>query len=297
MDQADWWREWLGVPDRSRWYVSQSFAWHNSGGYEHGTLTVGVADGTAIECGVVSPLDAPWQGPIVLVPFYRVGYVTGRGDARRYGSPEAAWRRAFASHLVDRGMTAVVVPWWFESIVDENATGLAGRYRPAVAEHVRRHSCTGLGRSIADLVAVLDALDRVPAAHSPYGCFGHSLGGKLTMFLAALDDRVSVSVACEPGLGWAHSNWSDPWYVDDRIPDGRDHDELLAAIPPRRVLLITGEASDGEHNADLVQSARGRAGAMGDRIEVLGHDEGHTPPHWVLDEAYGWLGRQLRSGN
>lgn len=294
MSLADWWRTWLGVPDRAEWYVAHDFSWSDTdSAYEHGTLTVRVADEAAIGCGVVSPRGARWQGPVVLVPFYRVGYVTGRGDPDRYGSAEAAWQRAFASHLADRGMTAVAVPWWFESVVDESATGLAGRYRPAVAEHVRRHAFTGLARSVADLVAVLDALDHIPEASGPLGCFGHSLGGKLTLFLTALDERVAAAVASEPGLGWAHSNWSDPWYVGDSNPDGRDHDELLTEIPPRPVLLIAGGDSDGDHNADLVDSARRRVGPLADRIEVLRHDEGHSPPAWALADAYGWLHDRL----
>lgn len=284
MDAGDWWRTLLGVPDRSEWYVR-----HQGSGT---SLDVEVGDGTAISCAVVGPVGEE-ASPVVVVPFYRVSYVTGQGDPARYGSADAARQRAFATQLVERGMTAVVVPWWFESLADENADGLSARYAPAVDEHQRRHTCTGLGRSIADLVAVLDALDREPDATGTYGCFGHSLGGKLAMFLAALDDRINAAVLSEPGVGWANSNWSAPWYVGELAPAARDHDELLAAVPLRRLLLLAGGDSDGEHNADLVASARRRAGDLADRIDVISHDEGHTQPRWVLAETCAWLRRNV----
>lgn len=283
MDAGDWWRAWLGVPERSQWYVR-----HRRAGT---SLDVEVGDGTTISCAVVGPLDD--QSPVVVVPFYRVSYVTGRGDPARYGSADTAWQRAYATHLAERGVTAVVVPWWFESLAVEGADGLSARYARAVDEHRRRHTCTGLGRSVADLTAVLDALDREAIGSGVYGCFGHSLGGKLAMFLSALDERIAAAVLSEPGVGWAHSNWSAPWYVGDLAPAARDHDELLAAIPPRRLLLLAGGDSDGEHNAALVAEARRRAGDLADRIDTISHGEGHTPPWWALEDAYAWLRRNL----
>lgn len=278
MENRDWWRSLLGVPDR-QWYVRHERS--------DTSLDVWVADGSVISCAFVEP-DQDGPAPVVVVPFYRVSYVIGRGDIARYGSADAAWLRAYATRLARHGVTAVVVPWWFESYADESHRDLAERYAPAVAEHRRRHACTGLGRSVADLVAVLDALDR-ELSRSVYGCFGHSLGGKLATFLAALDERIAAAVLSEPGLGWAHSNWSAPWYVGELAPAPRDHDEVLALVPPRRLLILTGGESDGQHNAEIIVKARRRVGDLADRIEVIDHGEGHTPPTWVQAEAYNWL--------
>lgn len=263
---ADW-RGWLGVPED--WYVDHRFD------AEGRTLVVDVADGSTVNCVVLVPSGTSLaRGPVVVVPAYRAE--TAAGDV--------AGRRAFAAQLSARGVVAIAVSWWFESMVDPEADGLDGRYAPAVAEQRNRHTCTGLGRSTADLVAVLDALDAEGVRR--VGCFGHSLGGKLAMHLAAFDERVAATAASEPGVGLAFSNWSAPWYLDGRILE-RDHDDLLALIPPRRFLLVAGGDADGPHNAHPLDRTDG--------LERLDHDEGHTPPWPVLDAAYDWLAAALDS--
>src|SRR5690625_6759871 len=80
---------------------------------------------------------------------------------------------------------------------------------------------TGLGRSIGDLMLAVSALqDSGLTGEDRLAVFGHSLGGKLAMHLAALDPRLDAGAAHEPGLGFAHSNWTDPWYLDGALPEG-----------------------------------------------------------------------------
>lgn len=269
MDRAAraWWRDRLGVP--AGWYVGHRFD------ADGRALRVDVADGSIVECVVrVPPGTSLAADPVVVVPAYRAEIAAG----------EVTGDRAFATQLASRGMVAVAVSWWFESMVDPDADSLAGRYAPAVAVHRYRHAGTGLGRSTADLVAVLDALEAEGVRR--FGCFGHSLGGKLAIHLAGFDERVTATVASEPGVGLAFSNWAAPWYLDGRTLD-RDHDDLLGLIPPRRFLLVAGGDADGPHNAHLLSGIEG--------VEVLAHDEGHSPPRRILDAAYDWLAAALDS--
>jgi dienelactone hydrolase len=236
-----------------------------------------------VECVVLAP--AGEKRPVVIVPFYGTGVVVGEPGSAKPGVDPA--KRANAVHLANRGLTAVAVPWWFETHRAEGST-LAEKYAAPAAEHQRRHEMTALGRSVADLIAVVDSLSAIPEADAGHvGAYGHSLGGKLAMFLAAMDPRVHAAVASEPGLGFAHSNWEHPWYFGNRVPPGHDLDEVAALIAPRPFLLIRGGDSDGPHNDDMVASARRRAGS--NTLTTFDHDEGHTPSWPALDAAYRFL--------
>jgi len=238
------------------------------------------------------PDRAPAVGrPAVVVPFYDVASVLGRPTARRT-APGAL--HAFAEPLVAAGFVIMVVPWWFETFAADDAPAdLDGRYGPPAARHAATGRGAALGRSVTDVLSAVDVLttlDGVDAAR--IGVLGHSLGGKLALFAAALDARVAAGVAHEPGLGLEHSNWSAPWYLGERVPQDRDLDEVLGLVAPRPFLLVGGGSSDGAHNRDLVERAAGRWGDEGG-LDVLMHDGGHPVPLNVLAECVAWLAGHL----
>ena len=229
--------------------------------------------------------------PIVVLPFYDTQVLFGEASAL-YPDPDARPTRAFAREFLVAGFGVLTVPWWAETLAAEaDPLDLHARYGPIAAEHLRRHpGATGLGRSVVDLRLAVDALSQIDEVDGDrIGIFGHSLGGKLALFAGALDPRIAAVVTHEPGLGFAHSNWSDPWYFGERVPTDRDLDQVLSLISPRPVLYSGGGASDGAHNEHLAQAASGRDS----RIETLHHTNGHPLPENILAQMIAWLRQHL----
>ena len=229
--------------------------------------------------------------PVVVLPFYDTHVLFGEASAL-YPDPDARPTRAFAQEFLAAGFGVLAVPWWAETLAAEaDPLELHARYGPIAAEHQRHHpEVTGLGRSVADLRLAVDALAQIDEVDSSrIGVFGHSLGGKLALFSAALDPRIAAAVTHEPGLGFAHSNWSDPWYFGERVPCDRDLDQVLGLVSPRPVLYAGGGASDGAHNAEIAHAAS----RTDSQLSTLHHTHGHPLPDEVLAQMIAWLWQQL----
>jgi dienelactone hydrolase len=295
-DRRRWWLDWLGIEPAADagWELGPVTGWRD--GVERAEFTV-TAHGTTMGGVLLRPSLEGRRLAAVVVPFYDVPSLLGEPTARTRGRPvEQLSRQAYAIHLVSRGVAVLAVPWWFEYVVPASApvSPLAARYGPSVERHSRTQTGTALGRSIGDLRLALDALTSLSWIDSDrIGVFGHSLGGKLALHLAALDTRIAAGVAHEAGLGWAHSNWTASWYIGSDPPADHDHDELLGLVAPRPFLVAGGGASDGWHNRHIVERARIRWPDE-DRLATLHHDAGHTPPRHVLEACYCWLIDQLR---
>lgn len=108
------------------------------------------------------------------------------------------------------------------------------------------------------------------------------------MYLTALDPRIEVGAAHEAGLGYAHSNWGEEWYLGSAFPRHQDQDQLLALVAPRPFLVVGGGDSDGIHNIDLVRSAR-RSWPDDRGLELLLHDGGHAMPKHVMAGVSAWF--------
>lgn len=279
-----WWVELIGAhaqPGSSWWAGEPEIA-------QDGTSVTSVQL-TSFDRTLESTLLLPAGSPaaVVIVPFYDVESLLGL-PSDRY--PEAQPTRAFAREIAGAGLGVLAVPWWAElEARPSSAVELDERYGAIAAAHDARFpAVTGLGRSIADLRLAVDALGEIDQVDPRrIGVFGHSLGAKLAMFLAALDPRISAAVIHEPGLGFEHSNWDDPWYLGDRVPTDRDLDELMALIATRPVLYAGGGASDGPHNADI--AARAAAAWPDGGLEIVQHGNGHPIPAEVLQRSIRWL--------
>lgn len=293
-DARAWWRRQLGAdrdPDGT-WQVrprpENARGWRDSDVLLH-------SYGSELPARLLRPIapNPALAGAVVIIPFYDVASLVGEP------SPRTAHRtsrtsQAYAVALAERGLGVLAVPWWFELAAQgSNARGLSERYGPPAAQHAATQSRTALGRSIGDLFLATDAvLAQDWVDPTKIGVLGHSLGGKLALHLAALDERVSAAVAHEPGLGLQHSNWDAPWYLGADRHFARDHDELLGLVAPRRILLGAGGDSDGDHNLDLVHKAASRwVGDAGP--EVLRHGHGHPLTEDVLAQLITWLSETL----
>ncbi|WP_193105865.1 hypothetical protein [Brachybacterium sp. FME24] len=235
----------------------------------------------------------------VIVPFYDTAPLYGEPSERTRRADRDPALGAYGLQLAQAGHAVLAVPWWFEQVsAADPATAAAGslaeRYGPAAQRHRREQTMTALGRSIGDLMlAVTALLDSGLSGDDRLAVFGHSLGGKLAMHLAALDTRLNAGAAHEPGLGFAHSNWTDPWYLDGVPPEGRDQDELLGLVAPRPFLLAGGGDSDGAHNLELFRSARSRWPEE-TSPDLLLHDGGHPLPQHVMARIREWLTNAIK---
>lgn len=294
-----WWREWLGVhPDPAgTWELGPARRTASPGHRGEVTEIRLTSFGSDLVAQLFRP-DGAIPGALVVVPFYDAPSVLGIETPRTRLQGRHPGTNAHGLHLAAGGLSVLAVPWWFEetAAADPATAGalpLDERYGPPARRHHRELPMTALGRSVADLaLAVSAVLAEHLADEHRLAVFGHSLGAKLALHLAALDPRVAAAVAHEPGLGLAHSNWRDPWYLGAHVPPGRDHDELLGLVAPRPFLLAGGGDSDGEHNRALAQRAAA-AWPAGRGLDLLHHNAGHPLPHHVMAAVATWLTDRL----
>lgn len=229
-----------------------------------------------------------WNGATVVLPWYDVESMF----AEAVPSPaRGIERRKFpvADDLLERGFGIVVVPWWAEEMgAGSTSRALHDRYGPAAEAVLDQGWRTGMGRSLRDILAVVEVLASQPDEAGPIGTWGHSLGGKLSLFTAAVDERVGACVTHELGFGWDHSNWWDPWYFGGVRPEF-DCDAVLGLVAPRPVLYGAGHGFDAEASLAMVRSVTDADW----RAEVVEHHNGHRPPPEVLHQTYDWLTAQL----
>jgi formylglycine-generating enzyme required for sulfatase activity/dienelactone hydrolase len=236
------------------------------------------------------PTDKP--RPVVIVPFYDVDESAGKDmGGRRYAPPGV---KSFALLAVQQGWIAIAVRWFGESYGES--------YSEAVANLQLRHpGCTGLGKWVSDAHQVVNYLDNRPDVDSTrIAVIGHSLGGKMALYAAAFDERIRITIASEPGIGFGQSNYDDYWYFGKQIlgvSPGTDQHELLALIAPRPFLLIGGDHFDGKNSWPYIDAARQVYGLYGAdrRIGYLNHHQGHAPTPDAAWRAIEWIRHFIQS--
>jgi dienelactone hydrolase len=218
------------------------------------------------------PLRQPM--PVVIVPFYDVDASAAEDLGGRNYTPPGV--RSFALMAVQQGYLALAVRWFAE--------GDGESYAEAIANLAHRHpGCTGLGKWVSDAHAIVNYLySRNDVDRDRIAIIGHSLGGKMSLYGAAFDDRIRVAVASEPGIGFKQSNYEAYWYFGEALktmPAGTDQHELLALIAPRPFLLIGGDQYDTAESWHYINAARPVYDHYGaaSRLGYLNHHQGHSP--------------------
>jgi pimeloyl-ACP methyl ester carboxylesterase len=225
--------------------------------------------------------------PVVVVPYYDVDTPLGLDlGGRGFNLAPSIW---FARHAAQMGYIAVAVRWFGESDGE--------RYDEVIASlRKRQPGVTGLGKWVWDSKRLIDYLVTLPQVdRTRIAMVGHSLGGKMTLYAAATDERIRAAVMSEPGISLKFSNYGDYWYLGDdlnRLPPGADQHELLGLIAPRSVLLVAGEDSDGDKSWPFLEAARGLFRKPGD-LGWINHRSGHTPPVDAIANALDWLRGKL----
>ena len=199
--------------------------------------------------------------------------------------------------LAQRGFV-VICPRCF---LWQDATSL----NDAVAQHRQRHPATlGMAKMLYDALRAVDLLAALPAVNAKQiGAFGHSLGAKEVLYLAAFDERIKAAVASEGGLGYRSTNWNAPWYLGNAIDDPSfplNHHQLLAMIAPRPFLVLGGEAgpgaADGMRSWAIIEPALPVWNLYGQpaRLGLLNHRQGHYLSPESFDRTVDWLRTYLQ---
>jgi hypothetical protein len=229
--------------------------------------------------------------PVVIVPFYDVDTAAGKSMGGRRTTPLGT--RAYGHLAVQHGMAAVAIRWFGESY-GENSSEVVANLK------TRHPHVTGLGKWVWDAQRLLDYMATRPEFDMKrVGMMGHSLGGKMTLYATAMDERIRAAVSSEPGIGLTFSNYDDFWYLGEAIrtlDKGTDHHELLALIAPRPFLLIGGDSADNDKSWHYINAARSVYSQSGvpRHIGYVNHRKGHSPTPESITLAMEWLVRFLK---
>ncbi|MDA1312199.1 MAG: SUMF1/EgtB/PvdO family nonheme iron enzyme [Acidobacteria bacterium] len=228
--------------------------------------------------------------PVVIVPYYDVDTPIGRNLGGRLYT--ASHVRQFGLHMARRGYVVLAVRWFGESYGEDYAEAVASLYE-------RHPNWSGLGKWVWDSQRVLDYIATLPDVDTGnIGMIGHSLGGKMTLYATAMDQRITAAVSSEPGIGLSFSNYEDYWYLSDAIQkreEPYDHHELLGLIAPRPYLLIGGDSADSDRSWYYINAARS-VYQLFQRPQDIGyynHRQGHSPSPEALELALEWLEHAL----
>ena len=224
--------------------------------------------------------------PVIIVPYYDIDTPAGENLGGRNFRPPGV--RSFAYLAVRYGYIAVAVRWFGESY--------GAHYGEAVANLKLKHpNVTELGKwvwdahRLVDYIYTMDGVDK-----NNIGIIGHSLGGKMALYAAAFDERITVAVSSELGIGLEYSNYDDFWYFGDfirNVDKTTDHHELLALVAPRTFLLIGGDEYDTDKSWYYINAAE-EIYSLYDRQNNIGyfnHREGHTPSPEAVRLSMEWL--------
>lgn len=224
--------------------------------------------------------------PVVIVPFYDVDTPAGRDLSGREFLGMGV--DSYAYMAVQKGYIAVAIRWFGESYGEW--------YSEAVANLKLRHpDCTGLGKWVWDANRLLDYLYTLPEVDQEnIGIIGHSLGGKMALYAAAFDPRITAVVSNELGIGLSFSNYDDYWYFGkfiDKVSKGTDQHELIGLIAPRPFLLIGGDTYDTAKSWYYINAAREVYKLFGkaENIGYFNHHKGHMPTPDAVWKAMEWL--------
>jgi dienelactone hydrolase len=159
----------------------------------------------------------------------------------------------------------------------------------------RAPNSKGMAKMLYDALVAVDILASLPEVDATrLGSVGHSLGAKETLYLAAFDERVKVTVSSEGGVGTKFSNWDAPWYLGPTIKEptfDHEHHELLALAAPRPFLLVGGNSADGDRGWPFIAAALPVYELYGKpaRLGQLTHGKGHSVPPEAEARIEEWL--------
>jgi dienelactone hydrolase len=290
---AKWWLEFLGpMPaERKSPPKLEVIAEDKPDGVTRQLVRYEVEPGLATEAYLLKPADlaAGKKAPGVAV-FHSTVDHSIRQPAGVEGAPE----KAFGLKLAREGCVTFC-PRNF--LWPENGKISA---QPETQKFLARAPTSkGMAKMLYDALVAVDILAAQPDVDvKRLGAVGHSLGAKETLYLAAFDERIKVTVSSEGGIGTKFSNWNAPWYLGPAIDEpsfSHEHHELLALAAPRPFLLVGGDSADGDRGWPFIAAALPVYELYGSpaRLGQFNHRKGHAVPPEAEQRIAEWLLRYL----
>jgi dienelactone hydrolase len=150
-------------------------------------------------------------------------------------------------------------------------------------------------KSLADAMAAISVLRGFGAS---IGAVGHSMGGVLTLFLAAVDERVAFAcasgAACSYRHKLAHGTGLEMSLVIPGFARAFDLDDLLRCVAPRRLFVVSSD--EDPYSADAVELVRDAKPAFeaGGELRHLRVPGPHALDRARFDAIVDWLAAGCR---
>ena len=237
------------------------------------------SDGETIHAFLFEPLRAKRGAAVVVLHQHNSEWAIGKSEiAGLTGDP----LQAFGPALVRAGLT-VLAPdaIGFESrcaqapVVTKahgTADGWLQYYNHAMHRLVRGELL--MTKILADVASAITAVGEL-ASTDRVGVAGHSYGGNVALFAAALDTRIafacSSGAACSFRHKLAHGTGLEMALVIPGFATRFDQDDLMRCVAPRNLLVVSSDSDPMSADAsDLVARARPAYLAL-DCVEKLQH--------------------------
>jgi dienelactone hydrolase len=218
-------------------------------GYIEEKYALDVGEGIFAPMYVLVPKTAPPYKPIIVFHGHNpsVQYILGQ-----YPTPEIAEERLkannnYAQALAQAGYLVCAVEQ--RGFGEQRTMNIADKDYPWDCRHLSfeylMHGRTLMGERVWDgMVAISYILNRTDVVPGVLGCTGNSGGGTLTLYLMALDDRITAAV---PGCCFCSFKGSilsmfhcECNYIPDLL-SAADMGDIAAAFAPKPLRFINGE--------------------------------------------------------
>jgi hypothetical protein len=287
---ADAWQKRLGpFPKKPAGLDVRVEATEQCDGYQRQLLSFLSAEGDRIAAYLLIPdgINKGEKRPAVVV-FHQTTRDTLREPVGLGSKPALA----LGVHLVKRGYV-VLAPQCYIMKGD-------GPRAQAVVVGKQWPGLTGMGKMVFDAMRCVDFLESLPFVDAlRIGCIGFSLGAKEVLYALAFEPRYQVGVFNEGGIGLRMSNWTDPWYLTDKMKahiSALEHHQVLALCAPRPLLILGGDSADGDASWPFVHAVLPVYRLLGaeDRIGLINHHGKHSYPQAARRHSYRWLDHWLK---
>lgn len=152
-------------------------------------------------------------------------------------------------------------------------------------------------KNLQDAILAVNVLLEIGANPSRVGAMGHSFGGHTTLFLAAVDDRVSYACVSGPLGSYRARMAADVGIGHDQLWPGiardLDFEALVRTVAPRRLLVVAGKDDKyASHAREVVDAARDAFTAAPDALELAVMDGGHALTRERHQHIVSWMTAQ-----
>jgi dienelactone hydrolase len=275
--------------------------------YTRSLLEYSLSDGDVIQAFLFEPEVKRSKARVLVLHQHNSQWTIGKSEvAGLTGDP----MQAFGPALARRGIT-VLAP---DAIGFESRLGMPGwgtQFAPALPRpggsadewlqyynqmaHRLVQGDLLIRKMLSDCMAAISVLQSINSDGIPIGAIGHSLGGGLALFLAALDTRVVFT--CSSGAAGsfrhklAHGTGLEMSLIIPGFAKQFNIEDLLRCIAPRKILVVSSDDDAASADADdVVQRAKGVFEEMNcsDCLEHLRGRGGHALDRHRFDAIVNW---------